>query len=371
LRVLAVQASQKSELLKFLKFPLSLYSQSEYYVPHLLYERKNFFNQRKNPFFEHAEVEYYLALSDKGEVLGRISAHIDWNYVKFQEEKAGFFGFFDCVDDVEVARALIKSACAFHRKREMESVLGPMNFNTNQEVGVLVRGFHSSPFIMMPYNFPYYPGLIEACGFVKAKELYAYYADWGPTPRVIARVSERVKRKSGIYLRSLDIKNFASELELFKTIYNSAWEKNWGFVPMTDNEIKYLSHDLRQIIDPSLAFFAYSGDQPVGFFLALPDYNQVLKEVKGRLFPFGLFKLLWAKRRVNRVRVVIMGVIDERRQSGIEAVMLEEIYRVLPLAGYIGAEMSWILEDNLVMNKIISRIAGDPSKTYRVYRKKL
>ena len=371
MRVVAFNASSKKELLRFIKFPLSLYSQSTYYVPHLIYERKNFLNPRKNPFFDHAEVEFYLALSERGEVLGRISAHIDWNYVKFQEEKVGFFGFFDCVDDVEVARTLLETTCDFHRKRGMESVLGPMSFITNQEVGVLAKGFDSNPFIMMPYNFPYYLELLEACGFVKAKDLYGYYADWGPTPRVIKRVSERVKRKSGVYIRGLDIKNFASELELFKKIYNSAWEKNWGFVPMTDSEIEYLAHNLKQIVDPSLAFFAYLGERPVGFFLALPDFNQVLKEVKGRLLPFGLFKLLWGKRKINGMRVLIMGVIDEYRQSGIEAVMLEEIYRVTPLGGYFGVEMSWILEDNVVANKIISRIAGEPYKVYRIYQKNL
>jgi hypothetical protein len=371
LRIVAFNASSKKELLRFIKFPLRLYSESNYYVPHLLYERKNFFNPRKNPFFDHADVEYYLAFSEGGEVLGRISAHIDWNFVKFQGKRVGFFGFFDCVDDVEVAGALLETACDFHRKKEMESVLGPMNFNTNHEVGVLAKGFDSNPFMMMPYNFPYYLELIETCGFLKAKDLYGYYADWGPTPEVLKRVSERVKRRSGVYLRNLDIKNFDSELELFKGIYNSAWEENWGFVPLTDKEMDYLAKDLVQLIDPSLAYFAYSGDQPVGFFLALPDFNQVLKKVKGRLFPFGLFKLLWWRRRINRMRVLIMGVTGEHRQSGIEAVMLEELFRVTPLSGYIGGEISWILEDNAVTNRITSKITGEPYKIYRIYGKNL
>ncbi len=371
MRVIAFNSSSKKELLQFIKFPLSLYSQSQYYVPHLLVERKNFFNPQKNPFFDHAEVEYYLALSDRGEILGRISGHVDWNYVQFQEEKVGFFGFFDCVDDVEVARVLLQHVCDFHRKKGMESVLGPMNFNTNQEIGVLVKGFDAKPFIMMPYNSPYYPGLLEPCGFVKAKDLYAYWVYYDTIPAVMKRVSERVKKRSGVYLRNLDIKNLASELELVKKIYNSAWEKNWGFVPMTDSEIDYLAHNLKPILDPSLAFFTYVEDQAVGFFLGLPDYNLVLKEVRGRLFPFGLFKLLWGKRNINRMRILIMGVIDEYRHTGIEAVMLEEIYRVTPLRGYIGAELSWILEDNVVMNRIISRIASEPHKVYRIYRKNL
>jgi GNAT superfamily N-acetyltransferase len=372
LRIVAVPPSSKKDLTKFIKFPLSLYSQSKFYVPHLLFERKNFFNPRKNPFFDHAEVEYYLALSSKGEVLGRMSAHIDWNYVHIQEEKVGFFGFFDCIDEVEVARALFDTAVDFHRKKGMERVLGPMNFNTNQEVGLLVKGFDSLPFIMMPYNYPYYERLIEQCGFLKAKDLYAYYAEYdGTTPRAIERVSERVKRKSGVTIRSLNMKAFATDLELVKKIYNSAWEKNWGFVPMTDKEIDYLAHDLKPIVDPSLAYFAYAQEKPVGFFLALPDYNLVLKDVKGRLFPFGFLKLLMGKRKIDRIRVLIMGVIAEYRHSGIEAAMLDHIYTVAPSNGYPIGELSWILEDNAVMNKIASRIAGEPYRTYRVYGKKL
>jgi len=371
LRVISFYSSSKKELLKFIKFPLSLYSQSKYYVPHLLFERKNFFNPKRNPFFDHAEVKYYLALSDQGEVLGRISAHIDWNYVGFHEEKAGFFGFFDCVDDVAVARALLESACDFHSKRGMNSILGPMNFNTNQEVGVLAEGFESNPFIMMPYNYPYYLDILDACGFVKAKDLYAYWVSHDTTPSVFARISRRVREKSGVALKNLDLKNLHTELEVVKKIYNSAWEKNWGFVPMTDSEIDFLAYNLKQIVDPALAFFVYLADQPVGFFLGLPDYNQVLKEMKGRLFPFGLFKLVWGKRKINRMRILIMGVINEHRHSGIEAVMLEEIYRVTPLKGYIGAELSWILEDNAVMNRIISRLASEPYKVYRIYGKSL
>lgn len=372
MRIIDVHPSSKKDLSKFIKFPLSLYSESHYYVPHLLYERKKFFNPRKNPFFHHADVEYYLALSSRGEVLGRVSAHIDWNYVKFQQEKAGFFGFFDCVNDIEVARALLETACDFHRKRGMEGVFGPMNFNTNDEVGVLIKGFDVIPSIMTPYNYPYYGGLIEGCGFGKVKDLYAYYYEYhGTIPLVIQRISERVRNRSRVYLRSLDMKNFASDLKLVKKIYNSAWGKNWGFLPMTDSEIEYLAYNLKPIIDPSLALFAYVGDQPVGFLLALPDYNLIFKDLKGRLLPFGFVKLLWVRRKIDRMRVIVMGVVEGYRGIGIESAMLEEIYRVGPLKGYVKGEASWILEDNAVPNRMIAKVAGDPYKIYRIYGKKL
>jgi hypothetical protein len=248
LRILEVHPSSKKDFSRFLKFPLSLYSTSSSYVPHLLYERKIFFHPRKNPFFQHADVNYYLALSPKGSVLGRISAHIDWNYVKFQEEKAGFFGFFDCVDSLEVASALLETACVVHRKKGMKRVLGPMNFNTNDEVGVLIQGFDTIPFIMTPYNYPYYGVLIEHCGFGKAKDLYSYYHHYaGTIPLVIQRISERVRKRARVSLRCLDMKNFASDLQQVKKIYNSAWGKNWGFVPLTDREIEYLAYNLKPI----------------------------------------------------------------------------------------------------------------------------
>ncbi len=372
LKVVRVNASSGRDLLKFIKFPLNLYSHSEYYVPHLIFERKNFFNPLKNPFFKHAEAEYYLALSAKGKVLGRISAHIDWSYVKFQEEKSGFFGFFDCVDDFEVVKALFERVYDFHRKRGMEMILGPMNFNTNGEVGLLVNGFDTIPFIMMPYNYSYYGRLMEDSGFDKVKDLYAYYINYdGTVPEFIKRISERVKKRYGIYLRNFNLKDFDSDLQLVKKIYNSAWEKNWGFVPMSDDDIDYLASNMKQIIDPYLAYFAYVGNQPAGFFLALPDYNLILKELKGRLFPFGFLKLLWGRSRIDRLRVLVMGVIDKYRRSGIEAAMFEEIYRVGPSNGYFEGEVSWILEDNLIMNRLISRIVKDPYRIYRVYGKQL
>jgi hypothetical protein len=372
LRIVAVNPSSGKDLLEFIKFPLNLYSQSPYYVPHLVFERKSFFNPKKNPFFKHADVEYYLALSDDGEVLGRISAHVDWNYVKFQEEKSGFFGFFDCVDDAEVAGVLFERVFDFHRKKGMELVLGPMNFNTNDEVGLLVKGFDTIPFIMMPYNYPYYQSLIEASGFDRIKDLYAYHIKYdGTVPEFIHRISERIKNRHGIRLRNFSLKDFETDLQLVKKIYNSAWEKNWGFVPMTDDDIDYLAANMKQLMDPSLSYFAYVGDQPAGFFLALPDYNLIFKKMNGQLFPFGFLKLLWGKRSIDRLRVLVMGIIAEHRKSGIEAAMFDEIYRAGPANGYFEGEVSWILEDNVVMNRLIERIVEHPYKICRIYGKSL
>jgi GNAT superfamily N-acetyltransferase len=372
LKIVAVKPSSRKDLLRFITFPLTLYSDSKYYVPHLIFERKSFFNPRNNPFFKHADVEYFLALSKEGAILGRVSAHIDWKYVRHHGENTGFFGFFDCIDNIDVARALLDAACNSLREKGMNGIMGPMNFSTNDEVGVLVKGFDSFPFIMMPYNFPYYGKLIKEGGFEKAKDLYAYYAEYdGTTPESFKRISERMKRRSGVYLRNLDMRNFTSDLKIIGQIFNSAWEKNWGFRPMTDDEVAYLGKNLKPIVDPEIVFFAYIDDRPVGFFIAIPDYNVVLKELKGRLFPFGFLKLLGVRKKVGQMRVLVMGVVDEYRRSGIESILLEHIFSAGPRSGYPKGELSWVLEDNVLMNKIISRIVPDPYKIYRIYDKEL
>ena len=370
--VLVEPVSTKKELLDFITYPHQLYKESSCYVPHLIFERKQFFHPDKNPFFAHGEVLYFLARGKGGNILGRATAHIDRKYLKYHGNQTGFFGFFDSVDDGCVAAALMEAVEEFHRDRGMERVIGPMNFNTNDEVGVLTRGFDSPPFIMMPYNYPYYGALLEGRGFAKEKDLYAYYTEYsGFIPRGIERVSARMKRKTPVRIRKFDLKHFERELGVVKKIYNSAWADNWGFIPMDGREIEYLAKNLKPVIDPSIAFFACLDDEEVGFFIAIPDFNIILKKMGGRLFPFGFLHFFISKKKINRMRVLVMGVVEQYRHAGVEAVMLEEIYRTAPSAGYPRGELSWILEDNHVMNRIISRIVSEPYKTYRVYGKEL
>jgi len=372
LRVRVETVSSKRDLDRFIRFPVELYSKSPNYVPHLILERKEFFDSKKNPFFEHGDVSFFLALDERGRVVGRCTAHVDWNYVDFHGENCGFFGFFDSVDSEDVASALLSACESFAREKGMERIMGPMNFNTNGEVGVLVEGFEGIPFFMMPYNYPYYGRLIESCGYRKEKDLYAYFASYpGYTPDVLRRVSSRVRKNLDIEIRTLNLKDFERELDLVKEIYNSAWEKNWGFVPMTDGEIEYMAKNLKPLVDPDIVLFAYVRGQPVGFFLALPDYNLILKELGGRLFPFGIFKFLFGKKKIRRVRVMILGVIERFRKMGIEAVLLDEIYERAPRKGYTSGELSWILEDNVMMNRIIRRLTDSPYRTYRVYGREI
>lgn len=363
----------RKDLLKFIRFPQHLYRDSPWYVPHLEFERKGFFNPEKNPFFEHAQAALFLLRSPDGGVVGRISAHVDLNYINFHGEQTGLFGFFDSIEDPGAAQALVDAAESFLRSKGMSRIVGPMNFTTNDEVGVLVRGFDSLPYLMMPYNFPYYDGLLQSCGLGKASDLYAYEFDYslGEVPGFVRRVNERLRRSARIHTRKLDMKRFGSELELVKEIYNSAWEDNWGFVPMTDAEIDHMASTIKPLVDPRLVHFVFVDDEPAGLFLALPDYNQVLRGLGGRLFPFGFVKLLLGRRKIDRIRVLVMGVVKKYRRLGLETVLLHEIYAQGPMTRYRGGELSWILESNEITNRICSRIGGPPYRTYRIYQKGL
>lgn len=362
----------KGDLAEFIRFPSRLYRNCPHFVPPLEFERKQFLDPRRNPFFRHADVRLFLARSGRGETAGRIAAHVDHNYVRFHEEKTGFFGFFDAVDDPGAAAPLFAAAEGFLRERGMEAVLGPMNFTTNDEVGTLVKGFDGPPFVMTTYNHPYYDALIAGCGYGKAKDLLSYYRDNdGSFPDFILRVAAKARKAHRIDVRDLDMKRFREELDLVRTIYNAAWERNWGFVPMTDDEVAYLAANLKPLVDPSLVMFAFVDGRPAGFFLALPDYNRILIRLGGKLFPFGIFRLLLGKGKIDRIRVLILGVVREYRHMGIETVFLSEIFRKGIARGYSGAEFSWILEDNEAIKRVIARITPEPYRVHRVYGKRL
>jgi hypothetical protein len=254
----------------------------------------------------------------------------------------------------------------------MKTILGPMNFTTNDEVGLLVKGFEGIPFLMTPYNYDYYGSLVEKNGFEKAKDLYAYHLRYeGETPEFVRKMSSRVKKSTRITVRTLDMKNFKRELDLVKTIYNDAWEKNWGFVPLTDAQIDHLAADLKPLVNPSIVYFAFVDNEPAGFFMAMPDYNILFRKMGGRLLPFGIFRLLFGKKKINRLRVLTMGVAKKFRHLGVEMIMLDEIYRRGPEEGFETGELSWILEDNIVMNRIATRLCGAPYRTYRIYQQSL
>jgi len=359
-------ANNKKTFKEFLNFPFNLYAHDPYWVSPLLRDIKEQFSLRKNPFFKHAEVMPFIARLN-GNTVGRITGIYNEMHINFHNEKAGFFGFFDCIDDESVAQALLKEVKQWHRGKGMSVLRGPMNFSTNEECGLLVDGYDSQPMVMMPYNFPYYQKLLEGCGFRKAKDLFAYIIDIPDTlPEKTFRVAS-IAEKQGIRVRHIDMKSFKNEINIFKSIYNSAWEHNWGFVPMTDEEIDYMAKKLKPVIIPELTFIAECKGEAVGFMMLLPDVNYVLKRLNGRLSPLGIIKALWYSRKIENLRLLLLGVRAGYRRRGVDALLLIEGLKTLKKNAYKKVEFSWILEDNYPVQKIIEMVKGRLYKKYRIY----
>lgn len=362
-----VPVQNKRGLRQFIDLPYSFYRDDPYWVPQLRIAQKELFDQNKHPFYAHAEMQPFLALRD-GSPIGRIAAIRDRNYIEFHDEQAGFFGFFECVNEPPVAAALLGAARRWLVERGAQVVRGPVNPSTNYECAVLVEGFDSSPQIMMPYNPPYYDALIRGAGLRKAKDLYAYYgttdtANIGRIERVAARSAEA----NGIRIRPIRMKAFDKDVELVWNVYNAAWSRNWGFVPVTHDEFKFMAHDMKAILEPELVLLGEIRGKVVGFALALPNINQALKHTNGRLLPLGLLKILYHKRSIDSVRILVLGVVEEYRTAGVAAGFYAELFRQAVRLGYRGGELSWILEDNTLMNRSAKALGSKRYKTYRIY----
>lgn len=365
-----VSVSSAAELRSFIDFPHSLYESDPHYVPALYIAEKQLLT--KHPFYLHSGIQLFLAYEDD-RVTGRIAAIHNKNYVAFSGKTEGFFGFFDCVNDTETATLLFEAVEEWLKARGIHTVNGPVNPSTNETCGMLIRGFDSPPMILMPYNAPYYPALAESCGFHKLADLIAWEVTKDnlvdKTQRVLEAFSERLKQKN-ITIRPVDLRKFDREVDGLMKVYNKAWDKNLGFVPMTREEFRHLATDLRLVLDKDFCLIAEMNGEIIGFALGVPDINQAQIKVKrGRLFPFGLLKLLWYKRKTNGLRVLALGVLEPYRKMGIEAVMYGKIIRSGLAKGYTHAEASWILEDNELMNRAVLKINGNPYKTYRIFQK--
>ncbi len=359
----------------FIRLPSSIYKGDPNFVPHLEMERRDFMDPRKHPFFEFGEVEFFLARR-AGTVVGRIAAVSNPRYNEFHETNVGFFGLFECVNDAGVARALFEKAAEWLRAKGFTSVLGPMSYSTNGEVGLLIEGFTTPPAIMTTYNPPWYAALLEANGFTKAKDLFAWeLSSSTPPPEKVARIAEKIRQREGVTVRPVNLKQFDAEVARVKAMYNSAWEKNWGFVPMTEHEFDHLAKDLKQMVRPELALVAEVKGQPVGFALTIPDANEALKAANGRLttfgLPIGLAKLLLASRRIRRLRLILLGTVEGYRRRGLDAILYLDTLNKARELGYEGGEISWTLEDNHLVNRAIESMGGQRSKTYRVYQRAL
>jgi len=359
----------------FVKFPWTVYRNDPNWVPPLVTERRDYIDPRKNPFFEHTDAAFFLAERPNGEVLGTIAATVDHNYNAFQEVQVGWFGLFEVIEDYRVAEALLSTARDWVRDQGMTAILGPVNLSTNAEYALLIDGFDSPPVVMMTYNPPYYVDFIERFGFEKARDLYAYLFEAAimihNLPRKLVRVAETTMQRGKIRIRKVNMKDWGDEVERAQVVYNSAWERLWGFVPMTDAEINHLAQELRAILDPDLVFVAEDGDRPVGISVGLPDVNQALLKARPGpsrwSVPWTLLKFLRYRKQITTWRGLIMGVVKEYRGRGIEAALFMETGNAAISKGYTLCEGSLVLEDNTMMNRLARRLGGEAYKTYRIY----
>jgi hypothetical protein len=359
----------KNQLKEYIKFVWKINANDPSWVPPLIMNYMKVLDQNKNPFFQHASAKYFMAYQN-GAAVGRIAAITNQRHNEYHNDNTGFFGFLDGINDPEVFHDLLDTAKAWLREKGKDFMIGPMNPSTNDEIGILVKGYDTPPYFMMTHNPPYYKNLMEELGYQKIKDVYAYYIhkDTFNFNEKLMKVAETTKEKLGVKIRSVNLKNFNEELERIRYIYNNAWSKNWGFVPMTPEEFDFLANDFKKLIDPNLVLIAELKGKPVGFSLALPDYNQVFKKIKnGKLLPNGWLKFLIERKKINSLRVITLGVVPELQHVGIGGIFYLETFYRGTAAGYPSAEMSWVLEDNELMNKAAILMGGKKYKTYRIY----
>lgn len=361
-------ATTKQERKQFLNFPYQHYSDDEHWIAPLKMEQKKLIDEDNNPFYDDGEIALFLAEQD-GEICGRIAAIQDHRYNKHHGNKTGFFGFFECINDQSVVDLLVKVASDWLRERGHTDMLGPANPSMMDEVGILVDGFEYDPSFMMPYHKPYYDKLLKNAGLKKEMDMYAFRVTQASVNlERMYRAEEIVRRRLPKFnIREIDLKNIEEEVKTVRYIFNKAWSGNWGFIPLSKEELSGLAKDLKLILDPKVAHIAEIDGKPVAFSIGLPDLNQALKHMDGTLFPTGIFKLLWHRRNINQIRTALMGVLPEYQGKGIDAMLHKEAIVNGREVGYNSSELSWVLESNKSMIKVAEKIGAQIEKTYRMY----
>jgi GNAT superfamily N-acetyltransferase len=365
----------RRDLKRFVKVPFRLHRDRPQWVPPLIFERMEFLNRRKNPWFEHGEAEYFVAERD-GEPVGRITAQVDELWDEAQGGSDAMFGFFETVEDPAVAGALLNTATEWARERGRSRILGPMDFTTNDEVGILIEGYELRPMILENWHPPFYRELLEGQGFGKAMDLLMWELEFGRLKQgesfdpSIHAAAEKALRDEGVTIRNIDKGNLAHEMHLFTPVYNDAWSDNWGFVPATDAEIEFHAKTLKQVLDEDWAYIAEKDGEAIGAALTLPDINEVMAKLGGRLLPFGWLRFLLGKRKIERLRVFALGVKRDYRHTGVAAGLYLKHLETAGTPGKIeGGEMGWILETNESMNRAMEGMGGTVVKKYRIYEK--
>lgn len=362
----------KDERKRFIEFPYQHYKGDSFWVPPLRMDQKKLIDTKRNPFFENAEIACFVASRD-GQPAGRIAAIVDRRYNEFHKTNTGFFGFFECVDDEAVADLLFRAAEGWLSDKGVSEILGPASPGMMDEIGILIEGFDEHPTIMMPYSKPYYNDLLKRIGLEKAMDLLTFHVDVDTVQDERSnRAIEIIKaRTPGLSIRKINLRKLNAEIRIIRHIFNSAWSRNWGFIPLSENEFKELAKTLKMAIDPEVAFIAELDGEPVGFSISLPDFNQIFRSMNGRLFPTGIFKLLLGRRKISQVRTALMGVLPEYRGKGVDALLHQKLIENGPANGYLAGEMGWVLENNLDMIRVAEKLGARRSKVYRMYRRSL
>jgi GNAT superfamily N-acetyltransferase len=363
---------------RFVRLPWRIYANTPAWVPPLLMERRQMLDPQKNPFLGHAEAQLFIARRGNEDV-GRVAAFIDHRANETYHEQAGYFGFFEVLPDAEAAAALLHAAEQWVQARGMHIIRGPLNFSHDNECGLLLDAYDEPPVLMTSYNPPYYCDYVEQAGFSKATDWYAYNihrdtlggGELANLPPRLLRTVDIARKRSGVHIRSVSMRNFVQEVGLIQKVYNAAWQQNQGFVPLDDTEVAALAASLKPIVDPDLVLLAEARGEVVAASITLPDFNQVLHHMNGRLLPFGWWHILRRQRYLDTVRFFAMGVIPAYRHKGIEAAFYYDTFCAAVQKGYQRAELSLVVESNTMMHRSAEAFGAHIYKTYRVYEKEV
>jgi ribosomal protein S18 acetylase RimI-like enzyme len=367
-----VEVCSRTERDQFIKFSWEIYKNDPAWVPPLIMERKAFLDRKRHPFYHHGDAALFL-VKRNGEIVGRIMVSDDPNYNALHHSNMGCFGLFESIDDVNVATALFDTGTDWLRRRGRSEIMGPIDYSTNYVCGLLIDGFEHPPTLLTAHNPPYYARIIEACGFEKEKDWYAWW--FVPTPAPLERLGRIAKartRKHSVKIRPIDLRQLTADSRRLSAVFNEAWKSNWGFVPLTDAEAEHLAKEMRPVIDPRMTLIAEIDHAPVAFVICVPDINVALRHVNGRLtrfgLPIGLIKLLLHRPKIRTVRFVALGVLEKYRRAGIAEMLVLQVMEEGARRGFSG-ELSMTLEDNVLVNRFLEALGASRYKTYRIYRR--
>jgi GNAT superfamily N-acetyltransferase len=372
--VSVVEVRSRAERDQFIKFPWRIYKNDPAWVPPLIIERKAFLDRKRHPFYRHGDAALFLAKRNDG-IVGRIMASDDPNYNAVHKSNVGCFGLLESIDDVDVARALFDSAADWLRRRGRSEVMGPIDYSTNYVCGLLIDGFEHPPTLLTAHNPPYYARLIEACGFEKEKDWYAWWLVPAPAPlERLDRIAKARTRKHSVKIRPIDLRHLTDDSRRLSAVFNEAWKNNWGFVPFTGAEAEHMAKEMRPVIDPRMTLIAEIDNVPVAFVICVPDINVALRQVNGRLtrfgVPIGLLQLLYCRHKIRKVRFVALGVLENYRRAGIAEMLVLQVMEEGARRGFSG-ELSMMLEDNVLVNRFVEALGASRYKTYRIYRRRI